>query len=117
MHVEDSPLLSCYITALFHVKMLNPLYVGLLALGHLHGLNSAHPGEPNDLAIAEDLMRTCYEMYRRTPTGLAPELAFFETSEAGHSHSVQITAENSGGGDFIIKPNVSHLTLKAVIVY
>ena len=57
-------------------------------------------------------MRTCYEMYRRTPTGLAPELAFFETSEARHSHSVQVTAENSGGGDFLIKqmvPSSTHI--------
>lgn len=80
---------------------------GLLALGHYHGLNSASPGEPNDLEVAEDLMRTCYEMYRRTPTGLAPELVYFETSEAAHAHSEAASADNSGGGDFMIKAFVS----------
>jgi hypothetical protein len=30
-----------------------------------------------DLELAENLMHTCYEMYRQTPTGLAPEIVFF----------------------------------------
>ena len=72
--------------------------------------NSAQPGEPDDLAIAEDLMRTCYEMYRRTATGLAPELAFFITSEAEHGVVEQQTADNTGGGDFITKHFVSQST-------
>ena len=41
----------------------------------------------------------------RTPTGLAPEIAFFRTEEATRNFpSVQDTA---GGGDFVVKPNVS----------
>jgi Glycosyl hydrolase family 47 len=35
---------------------------------------SQHMG---DLELAENLMHTCYEMYRQTPTGLAPEIVFF----------------------------------------
>ena len=38
---------------------------GLLALGHIHGVNSGEPHEPNDLDIAKRLMDTCYQMYRR----------------------------------------------------
>lgn len=77
---------------------------GLLALGHHHGINTAAEGEPDDLEVAEELMRTCYEMYRRTPTGLAPEIAFFVTSET--TASVPVVTNDAGGGDFVIKPNV-----------
>lgn len=42
------------------------MHAGLLALGHHHGVDTATKGEPGDLEIAEDLMRTCYEMYRRS---------------------------------------------------
>ena len=77
---------------------------GLLALGHLHGVNTGKSGEPDDLAIARDLMRTCYEMYARTPTGLAPEIAHFVERDGSefpkqHEHDV-------GGGDFTVKPQV-----------
>lgn len=30
-----------------------------------------------DLQLAEELARTCYEMYEVTATGLAPEIAYF----------------------------------------
>ena len=40
-------------------------HAGLLALGYHHGVDTASKGEPSDLSVAEDLMRTCYEMYRR----------------------------------------------------
>ncbi|KEF51367.1 mannosyl-oligosaccharide alpha-1,2-mannosidase [Exophiala aquamarina CBS 119918] len=30
-----------------------------------------------DLALAEELMKTCWGMYKVTPTGLAPEIAYF----------------------------------------
>ena len=80
---------------------------GLLALGHHHGVNTAAEGEPDDLEVAEDLMRTCYEMYRRTPTGLAPEIAFFKSS-AAHAHLPSVQ-NNAGGGDFIVKPHVGAL--------
>jgi len=32
-----------------------------------------------DLKLAEELGRTCYEMYNVTATGLAPEIAYFNT--------------------------------------
>ena len=44
---------------------------GLLALGHLHGVaTKTKPSQPDDLALAKDLMRTCYELYRRA--GVTP---------------------------------------------
>lgn len=81
---------------------------GLLALGHMHGVNTGVAGEPDDLATAKDLMRTCYEMYARTPAGLAPEIVHFvaRDGDAGggfpkqHEHDV-------GGGDFTVKPLVA----------
>ncbi|KAJ3197751.1 hypothetical protein HDU67_003654 [Dinochytrium kinnereticum] len=33
--------------------------------------------EREDLYIAQELTRTCYEMYHQTPSGLSPEIAFF----------------------------------------
>lgn len=41
----------------------------------------------------------------RTPTGLAPEIAFFRTGEA--SHNFPTVPTNAGGGDFVVKGNVS----------
>jgi hypothetical protein len=77
---------------------------GLLALGHLHGVSTKRAdGEPDDLVIARDLMRTCYELYRRTPTGLAPEIAHFEQRGGGADFPKQ-HAGDVGGGDFTIKP-------------
>jgi mannosyl-oligosaccharide alpha-1,2-mannosidase len=32
-----------------------------------------------NLKLAEDLAKTCFEMYSVTSTGLAPEIAYFHT--------------------------------------
>lgn len=61
---------------------------GMLALGATDG-HPVHVArrthwttlEENDLQLAMELTRTCYEMYAKTPTGLAPEIAFFNTKE------------------------------------
>ena len=45
---------------------------GTLALGHYHG---AAPDW--HLSIAKDLLKTCYEMYNSTSTGLSPEIVHF----------------------------------------
>ncbi|KAK6535934.1 mannosyl-oligosaccharide alpha-1,2-mannosidase [Arthrobotrys megalospora] len=39
--------------------------------------------EEEDLKLATELMRSCYEMYNVTATGLAPEIAFFNMDESG----------------------------------
>lgn len=53
-----------------------------------HPFSSVHSRECvgealSDLQLAEDLVRTCYEMYRRTPTGLAPEIVHFVDRSGG----------------------------------
>jgi len=48
---------------------------GTLALGYAHGLPESH------MDLAKKLTKTCYEMYRRMPTGLSPEIAHFRDSE------------------------------------
>ncbi|KAF3940280.1 hypothetical protein ABW19_dt0209858 [Dactylella cylindrospora] len=53
------------------------------------------PREEEDLNLAKELMRSCYEMYNTTATGLAPEIAFFNMDEAGEK-------------DIIVKPQDAH---------
>ena len=36
-----------------------------------------------DLQLAAELALTCYEMYRRSPAGLAPEIAHFANNTGG----------------------------------
>ncbi|EIE20577.1 hypothetical protein COCSUDRAFT_48568 [Coccomyxa subellipsoidea C-169] len=84
---------------------------GLLALGHMHGVNTGAAGEEDDLAIARQLMRTCYEMYARIPTGLAPEIVHFTQRDGGHDFPKQ-HAHDTGGGDFSVKPQDAHNLLR-----
>ena len=37
--------------------------------------------QDEDLLLAEELMKTCYGMYLVTPTGLAPEITYFNTDQ------------------------------------
>lgn len=39
------------------------------------------------MALAEQLMRTCYEMYRQVPTGVAPERVVFTVLNAAQSQT------------------------------
>lgn len=45
---------------------------GTLALGNMTG-----GGGKDDSEVAEEIMAACYEMYKTTASGLAPEIAFF----------------------------------------
>ena len=56
--------------------------------------------------MAKQLARTCYEMYRRVPAGLAPEIAFFLPPRVPwpKAHPADI-----GGGDFVVKAQVQHV--------
>lgn len=64
-----------------------------------------------DLQLAAELALTCYELYRRTPAGLAPEIAHFANNSDlqdfpnRHVHDV-------GHGDFSIKPKDAHNLLR-----
>lgn len=60
---------------------------GTLALGATKGItkekalkdNSLTFEDLENLKLAEDLAKTCFEMYSVTATGLAPEIAYFHT--------------------------------------
>nr|ATB19462.1 putative MNS3 [Juniperus drupacea] len=62
---------------------------GTLALGATRGLTKQRAMEEGlmtiedieNLKLAEDIMKTCYEMYSVTTTGLAPEIAHFHTQK------------------------------------
>jgi mannosyl-oligosaccharide alpha-1,2-mannosidase len=82
----------------------------------------------SDLEIAEELAETCYQLYRRTPTGLAPEIVFFneadstDRSTSSTSSTPSTTpvegsypgahASDIGGGDFSIKEDDAHNLLR-----
>nr|CAB3263605.1 endoplasmic reticulum mannosyl-oligosaccharide 1,2-alpha-mannosidase-like [Phallusia mammillata] len=54
---------------------------GTLALGSKL-LSESHPKESREhLELARDLMATCFEMYQNTPTGLSPEITYFNLAE------------------------------------
>eukprot|EP00042_Codosiga_hollandica_P039661 m.334477 g.334477 ORF g.334477 m.334477 type:complete len:336 (+) comp55667_c0_seq4:198-1205(+) len=50
---------------------------GTLALGAHNGLDPSG----THMQLAKDLLATCYEMYRQMPTGLSPEIAYFNTHQ------------------------------------
>lgn len=54
---------------------------GTLALAIHNGLPEAHVYSP----IATNLMRTCYEMYERTATGLSPEIIYLNMAVGSES--------------------------------
>ena len=56
---------------------------GTLALGHMHGLPSWH------MDLAKELTETCWQMYARMETGLAPEIVFFRYDRLQPKSSVK----------------------------
>src|SRR5690606_25751484 len=55
-----------------------------------------------DLRIARELTHTCYQMYNVTKTGLAPEIAYFNTQESSND------VRGDMSRDIIIKPQDAH---------
>jgi len=100
---------------------------GLFALGHLYGISTALPKQPansnqeawgikrdnhlweSDLYIAEELAKTCYELYRQSPTGLAPEITHFIGPEAEYPKHHQ---SDVGGGYFYVNDADAHNILR-----
>lgn len=93
---------------------------GVLALGDMYGISTSLPKPDNasrendhlwesDLAIAKDLEKTCYELYRLSPSGLAPEIVHFLNDESGYPG---IHQEDVGGGHFFIKDADAHNLLR-----
>ena len=60
---------------------------GVLALGSHNGLGAKH------MNLAKDLLETCNRMYTDMPTGLSPEIVYFNLG-------------NDGDKDIIVKVNI-----------
>ena len=68
---------------------------GTIALGATGGLAEAEarksptwgPTQEADLALARELTKTCWAMYKVMATGLAPEIAHFEVGEPARMHA------------------------------
>lgn len=71
---------------------------GTLALGATKGLTKEKAMRENllnfedleNLKLAEDLAKTCFEMYSVTSTGLAPEIAYFHTEVSSYTWDVSL---------------------------
>ncbi|KAJ8443412.1 hypothetical protein Cgig2_024189 [Carnegiea gigantea] len=93
---------------------------GTLALGATKGLTKSKATKENllsfedleNLRLAEDLAKTCFEMYSVTSTGLAPEIAYFHIEDffEGGLHGGNKSSEYSN--DIIIKPADRHNLLR-----
>lgn len=92
---------------------------GLLAMGATEGLsiNKARTMDwwnyerEQDWLLAQELTYTCYQTYKQTPTGLAPEIVVFndpESVEANHFNSKDTDWWISPTKDFAIKPLDAH---------
>ena len=90
---------------------------GLLALGATEGLTveearKADNGikwgirQEDDLKLARELMRTCYEMYNVTATKLAPEIAWFNLDHGKSDDGELLEADPSQ--DIIVKSRDAH---------
>ncbi|XP_020576782.1 mannosyl-oligosaccharide 1,2-alpha-mannosidase MNS3 isoform X2 [Phalaenopsis equestris] len=93
---------------------------GTLALGATKGLTKRKAIELNlltdeeleNLSLAEDLAKTCFEMYSVTSTGLAPEIAYFNI-EGNSEHGLDGGNKSSEYvNDIIIRPNDRHNLLR-----
>ena len=97
---------------------------GTIALGATGGLTVAEAkkvrvwGEKQDeqMRLAEELMKTCWGMYKVMPTGLAPEITYFEIDNpprmAGdillRSKEMTDNEDASWRSDYTVKPMDSH---------
>jgi endoplasmic reticulum Man9GlcNAc2 1,2-alpha-mannosidase len=70
---------------------------GTLVLGHKHGMPASH------LKLGQDLLETCYQTYIKQPTGLAPEITYYNLN--GESES-----------DIYVKSNDAHNLLRPEFV-
>mmetsp|Transcript_18688 Transcript_18688/g.46545 ORF Transcript_18688/g.46545 Transcript_18688/m.46545 type:complete len:316 (-) Transcript_18688:1614-2561(-) len=108
---------------------------GVLALGHSEGLGARWGGgnrarewqamralqrlgmsqHASHLDVARELARTCVQMYARTPTGLAPEIAHFPLSGLVKKRGSGAPASVGGiavFGDVLIKDKDAHNLLR-----
>lgn len=86
---------------------------GVFALADFHNISTVRPGSNDllDLDVATDLARTCYELYKGTPTGLAPEIVYFiNKTEEDYYPGAHVA--DVGGGDFTINDGDAHNLLR-----
>ncbi len=66
---------------------------GLIALGAANGAhtpNGAGGIDEQRMQLAKNLLETCILMYENQPTGLAPEIVFFNTESAGNKPDMRV---------------------------
>ena len=71
----------------------------ILALGAHNGLPSSH------MELAEEVLYTCWQMYERMPTGLSPEIVYFNQNPG------------VGGEDIIVKVPLKYYTHHYIVEY
>ncbi|GAB2279874.1 Mannosyl-oligosaccharide 1,2-alpha-mannosidase mns3 [Dionaea muscipula] len=97
---------------------------GTLALGVTKGLTKAKVLKDNllsfedleSLKLAEDLAKTCFEMYSVTSTGLAPEIAYFHIEDYFEDGLDGGNKTSEYVNDIIIKPLDRHNLLRPEMV-
>ncbi|MED6147476.1 Mannosyl-oligosaccharide 1,2-alpha-mannosidase mns3 [Stylosanthes scabra] len=93
---------------------------GTLALGATKGLTKEQAMKNNmlnfedleNMKLAEDLAKTCFEMYSVTSTGLAPEIAYFHTEDYSEQDLDGGNKSSEYVNDIIIKPSDRHNLLR-----
>ncbi|EPS65502.1 hypothetical protein M569_09268, partial [Genlisea aurea] len=94
---------------------------GTLALGATKGITKEKAMRENllsfqdleNLQLAEDLTKTCFEMYSVTSTGLSPEIAYFNMEGRSRTiHSEEANANSRYADDIIIQPADRHNLLR-----
>lgn len=98
-----------------------------LPLSQARKLPNWGPQQDEDMRLAEELMKTCWGMYKVTPTGLAPEIAHFKIHDPplmyedftpstlpqspaafDPPNSAELEGDYVGKRDFVIKAADSH---------
>ncbi|XP_008783092.1 mannosyl-oligosaccharide 1,2-alpha-mannosidase MNS3-like isoform X1 [Phoenix dactylifera] len=93
---------------------------GTLALGATKGITKKKAVEGNlltaedleNLKLAEDLAKTCFEMYSVTSTGLAPEIVYFHIEGGSEGGPGGGNKSSEYVNDIIIKHNDRHNLLR-----
>lgn len=93
---------------------------GTLALGATKGITRERAMKGNlltfedleNLKLAEDLAKTCFEMYSATSTGLSPEIAYFHTEDYFEGGLDGGNKSSEYVNDIIIKPADRHNLLR-----
>lgn len=93
---------------------------GTLALGATKGLTKSKATKENllsfedleNIRLAEELAKTCFEMYSVTSTGLAPEIAYFHIEDFFEGGLDGGNKSSEYSNDIIIKPADRHNLLR-----